>query len=400
MSDIASISAVQPQVSVAPSASVFVGDRDSEGVVRQCLAGVGAGAVAHFVNGTIDTAIAALAREASPRLLIVDVSGVSEPIARVRQLAEVCEPSTGVIVIGETNDIRFYRDLRDAGVVEYFFKPLVSTLVARACNEVLNGGAEPRNSRLGKLVTILSVRGGSGATTIAATIAWHLAEVLQRRTMLLDLDLHFGDLALLVNAVPTHALIEALAQPDRVDDLFMHRGVIQVTQRLGLMASLEPCDDPSLPDEKAVLPLLAKLLSRYRYVLVDLPAPLASRLPRMLHLPGTCLLVSDASLASARDVSRWRQMIGSDTPDRTTLHVLNKSDAFGCLARDDFARAAGQPADIVVPFEREAGRAASLGIQTVSANGGFHRGLAPVLRLLTGEANALPVSLLGRLFRR
>ncbi|MEJ0019409.1 MAG: cellulose synthase operon protein YhjQ/BcsQ [Acetobacteraceae bacterium] len=398
MNEISQIAPVQFDTPVVPLVDVFVSDRDSEGVVRQCLAG--AGFAARFTNGTIEDAIGELARGGSPRLLIVDVSGVDDPTARVRQLADVCDPSTGVIVIGETNDIRFYRDLRDSGVVEYFFKPLVASLVARSCNEVLSGVAEHRGARLGKLVTVMSVRGGSGATTIAAALAWHLAETLQRRTMLLDLDLHFGDLALLVDAVPTHALIEALAQPDRVDDLFLHRGVIQVTQRLGMLASLEPCDDPTLPDEAAVLPLLDKLLARFRYVLIDLPAPLAARLPRVLHLPGTCLLVSDASLAAARDVGRWRQIIGADTPDRTTLHILNKSGAFGSLSQEDFTRAAGQAPDIVVPFDREAGRAASLGIQTVSDTAALQKGLAPVLRVLTGEQEAAPASLLARIFGR
>lgn len=382
----------------APAALVFVGDRDSEGVIRQCLAGIGA--AARFVNGDIDAAITALAREDSPRLLIADVSGVADPVGRVHDLAEACEPSTGVIVIGEVNDIRLYRSLRDAGIAEYFFKPLVSSMVTRVCNQVLTGISDQRGTRLGKLVTVMSVRGGSGATTIGGVLAWQLAEALQRRTLLIDLDMHFGDLALQLDARPNDTLSEALQHPERIDDLFLERGVIEVTPRLGLLASLEACDDVSVIDEDAVLALLTMLLRRHRYVLLDLPAELAARLTRVLHLPGTCLLVSDGSLVAARDVARWRSKIGPDTLERATLHVLNKADPHAGLPPHEFAIAAGQAPDIVIPLDREVAAAATLGLQSVRDRASLQHGIAPVLRLLTGEHVATHASLLGRVFGR
>ncbi len=384
--------------SEAPVVQVFVGDRDTEGVVRQCLAGIGVATL--FTDGDIDTAIADLARCDSPRLLIADVSGVPDPVKKVHDLAEVCEPSTGVIVIGEINDIRLYRSLRDAGVAEYFFKPLVSSMVTRACNEVLTGISDQRGMRLGKLVTVMSVRGGSGATTIGAVLAWQLAETLQRRTLLIDLDLHFGDLALQLDVRPNDALSEALQHPDRIDDLFLARGVIEVTPRLGLLASLESCDDTSVIDEDAVLALLATLLRRYRYVVLDLTAELAPRLARVLHLPGTFLLVSDGSLVAARDVARWRQKLGPDTLERAILHVLNKADAHAGLPHHEFALAAGQAPDIVVPYDREVAAAAALGLQSVRGRASLQHGTAPVLRLLTGEHVSTHGSLLDRIFRR
>ena len=125
---------------------------------------------------------------------------------RVRNLAEVCEPGTGVIVIGDTNDIRLYRELKQVGVVEYYFKPLVSTLISATANGILTGSVEQRGSRTGKLIIVVGVRAGVGATMIAACTAWHLAEIHQRRVALLDLDLYFGDAALQLDSTPTHAV--------------------------------------------------------------------------------------------------------------------------------------------------------------------------------------------------
>jgi pilus assembly protein CpaE len=387
---------------VAPPAAqqvavVYVRDRNSEGVIRQCLNDLGV-AAPEFIDGGVMTAITDMARRASPRLLIVDVSNVDDPVARVNQLAEVCGPGTGAVVIGDANDITLYRSLKDAGIVEYYFKPLVSSLVMETCNGILTGNPQKRGARTGKLIFVLSVRGGAGATTIAVSAAWHLAEARQRQVMLLDLDIHSGDAALQLDARPSHALREALEHSDRVDDLFLERAVIHVSDRLSLLASLESFSEVFVPDENAVLALIGNLLHRYRYVFVDLPTTLAPRLIHVLHLPSTCLLVSDGSLVSARDVARWRENIGPNSPERSTLHVLNKSGADGSLPDAEFIRAAGQAPDIIIKYDREIGTASNLGVRGVQKCASLQTGLAPIYRLLAGERRKEERSFLQRLF--
>ncbi len=384
---------------VAPAALVFVRDADSEDVLRQCMSDLGAVDV-EFSNHTAGAAAADLARRGSPRLLVVDISEDEEPVARIRELAEVCEPTTGVVVIGTTNDIRLYRDLKDVGVVEYFFKPLVTKLVTHTCGTILSGGNEERSSRVGKLALVVGVRGGCGATTVATTAAWQLAETGRRRVVLVDLDLLAGDAALQLDVPPSHALIEALLHPDRVDDLFLKRGIVEVTQRLGLLASLQAVGESAPLDEAAVLALLANLLRRYRYVVVDLPPEAAAKLPRVLHLPGTCLLVSNGSLAAARDVARWCEAIGPNSGERTTLHVLNHKSSEGNLPLEEFTRAAGRAPDIVINYDRSIAAASVFGIRRLQESVSFQRTIAAMLTHLSGERPPPPKSLLSRLLRR
>jgi len=382
---------------VRPAAMVFTRDRDSEGVIRQCLTNLSV-PDPEYVTGNVETAIAYLAKNSSPRLLIVDVSGFDDPVMQINNLAEVCEPGTGVVAIGDRNDIRLYRDLRSAGIFEYFFKPLVSTLVTQSAKGVLTGSLEQPGSRSGKLVFVLGVRGGVGATTIATNAVWQLAEIRQRRIVLLDLDLYAGDAALQLDAAPTHALREALEHPERVDDLFLERATIRVTERLRLLASLERLSDIVLPEEEAVLSLLGKLAHRYRNIFVDVPTYIAPRMLRVLHLPSICLLVSRGSLVSAREVARWREAIGPDTPERQTIHILNQNGAHGSLPEAEFERAAGRAPDIKIPYDRDIGIASNLGMKGVEKNATIKRGLASVFRHITGEALDARRSLLGRLW--
>ncbi len=122
------------------------------------------------------------------------------------------------------------------------------------------------------------------------------------------------------------------------------------------------------------------------------------RLPRVLHLPSLCLLVSDGSLASARDVARWRTFIGPNTAERTTLHMLNKSDAPGAMPIEEFVRAAGQAPDMLVPYERDVANVANLGVRRLEECHGFLRALGPALRNISGEPVEESRNILERLF--
>ena len=268
---------------VPPSAVAFVLDRDSEGVMRRCFADLGI-ADAQVSRGGIDTAIEDIGRRGSPQLLVVDVSGVNDPIIMISRLAEVCDPRTEVVVVGERNDIVLYRELKDSGVAEYFFKPLVSSVLVRSLGDAASGEVNRRSARTGKLILVLGVHGGVGTTTVAVQTAWHLAEARERRVLLLDLNLQTGDAALQLDTAPSHALREAFEHPERIDDLFLERGVAKVTPRLGLLAALEPLTEHIMPAEEAALQLLAELLRRYRYVIVDFPCAGGPRIPESAAL--------------------------------------------------------------------------------------------------------------------
>jgi pilus assembly protein CpaE len=389
----------EPVRPVGPTARVFVSDQDSQGVIRQSLGDLGI-EDAEYTMGRVEAATATLAKQASPRLLIVDLSGVDDPIARMEELNEKCEPDVGVIAVGDRNDIILYRHLKDMGVAEYFFKPLVRDLVKRACSSILFGAREHATSpRTGKLIFVMGVRGGVGATMLAANAGWHLAQSRQQWVMLIDLDLQHGDAALQLDATPSHALREALENPDRVDKLFVERGRIHVTDRLDLFASLEPFSEPfTIPGEDAVLSLFGKLMRRYRYIFVDLPPYMAVGMMRLLHQPSTCLLVSDGGLSSAREVVRWREWIGPNTPERTTLHILNMYGADRALPDKEFARAVEHAPDVIIPYSPEIAAASILGVKATQKCASLNRGLNQLLRIVAGEPEAPPPSLFKRIF--
>ena len=376
-----------------PAAIVYTRDPDSEGVLRQALHDLSHESVV-FRTGGLRSAVTELAGHDSLNLLVVDICGEADPVDRVRELIDTCEPATRVLILGDQNDIRLYRALLDAGASEYLFKPLVSAVAARVCRKLLFGDASIGANRLGRLVYVVGARGGSGASTVAVALASTLSESPPRPVVLVDLDLQRGDVALSLNAEPNSALHAALTQADRVDDLLLERGLIQITGRLDMLGSLNPLDSSAGLDEDALIALFDRVTRRYRYVVVEIPAHAAGSLKRVLHMPSTLVLVSDARLSSARDVARWRATVGENTAERGLVHVLNRAGAAGGLPLAEFTRAAGQAPDFVIPYARDIAEQALLGRQ-----GALAKGVQPLAAMLGGEsvASRRPLPLLKRL---
>ena len=381
-----------------PMVRAFLQAKESEAAISQCLAALGV-KDAQFSEGNLTAAAECLAKESSPKLLILDVSGIEDPLFALRSIAEVCDPSVAVIALGDRNDIGFYRELKNAGISDYFTFPIQRDLLAAACKAILFPDGFTGDRRTGELVYVLGVRGGAGATTIATSLAWSLAESKRRHTVLVDLGLQTGDAALQLDAVPNHALCDALGHPERVDKLLLERGLRHITNRLSLFASLESLDSEASISEESFLWLLSKLLPSYRLTIVEVPASVAMRMTWALKIPSTCLLISNAGLAGARDLARWSEIIGPDTPERHTLHIVNHVAPHGGLKEADFARASGRSPDFTIAYSREMAEAAPLGIKAMQKGASFKRSLAPLLREFTGEAQTKTGSLLSRFLK-
>lgn len=348
--------AAAPQASAAAADRAplvaFVTDAESDAVLRETLlAELGEGAEVR--RGDVLAATRALKRSTTPLALIVDVTGVDQPLSALEELALVVEPDVRVLVIGERQDAAFYRQLtRGLGVLEYLFKPLTQEMVARHLLPYLRQGTSPRDMHLrgGRVITVTGVRGGVGATTIAANLAWHLGEEARRHTVLLDADLNCGAAALLLGARTANGLRSALEHPERVDELFVERTAQPAGERLHVLAAEEKPLDPVSCQPGAAARLMAMLRRRYNFVVVDLPARSTPMAREVLDMAHQRVLVTDASLAGAREMLRFAAIPNAPTQSRRAVTVLNRAGQPGLLSEAQVREALGEPPDLIIPW--------------------------------------------------
>ncbi len=343
---------------------------------------------ASIKKGNIKDAIRYLSEHASPKLLMIDISGSDLPLSDIENLANVCEPGVSVIAIGERNDCGLFRDLLHHGVADYLVKPLSSTLLQRAIGNVAeHSEASKVNSKLGKLVTVFGARGGVGATAITTSMAWIVAQQRRRKVALVDLDLQFGSVALSLDIEPSHGLREALENPDRIDGLFMDRSMTQHSDRLFVMSAEESPDEALLIDYSAVELLTNELRSKFHYVFVDLPRVATPCTHQILESSTDLLIVSDLSLAGMRDTMRVLGMLPGINAACNPIVIINRGGEHkqGEMPRAEFEKGIGRKIDFLLPFDAKTVAAATNFGQPVAAGKGLvAKGISDIADRLCG----------------
>ena len=311
-------------------------------------------------KGGIENAIRTLATATSPKFLFVDLSKSATPMDDMNALAEVCEPGTMVIAVGKENDIGLYRNLISSGVQEYLVKP-VTTDQIRECILVAENAlrmtteteVQVQESETDKLVAVVGMRGGVGASTIASNCAWIIANDMNRNTALLDMDIYFGTDALLFDLEPGRGLCDALENPSRIDGLFIERAMIRQSDNLSILGAEASLNDPTYTDPSAMSHLLSELKNNFNYVVLDLPRNMAAEYPLMLSEADEIILVADLTLAAARDVIRFLMLCKTVAPDTTVKIVLNKVAGAGMIEVDkkDFETSIERATNWEIPFD-------------------------------------------------
>jgi pilus assembly protein CpaE len=346
-----------PQVAAGRLPLMAFVDAETERVLQESSVLLGRSAI---IRGGIAKAIEYLSEQRSPHLLIVDISGIDLPLSQIHTLADVCEPGTNVVAIGDHNDVGLYRDLVDAGVSHYIVKPLTRELLTRALTPKANTGEVARSGlKLGKMVAFVGARGGVGVTTLAANLAWHLANRQSRRVALVDLDLQNGDCGLLFNINMAAGLRDALANPMRLDHLLLDRIMTQYGERLFVLGSEEPLHDNVQFTASAMDTLFTVLRSQFHYIVVDVPRIPAPAYRRALEIADRRVIVIDQTMRSMRDAVRLARMFGdSEIPgaehsaEHRNLFVINRVGEHGrsALSLKDVHKVLQVQATSMVPF--------------------------------------------------
>lgn len=383
------------------TAMAFVADEATEAALR--------GGLSEFLGslqirrGGIRAAAKALEHEISPRVLIVDVSGLDDPIGALDALAAVCAPDAKVLVVGERADIEFYREVtRHLGVDEYLTKPLTRDGVSTLIGPYM-AGAEPERAanRGGKVVAVCGARGGAGATTVAVNLALQIAEQTRGHVALLDLHLRGGHAAMMLGVRPSAGLRLALEDPDRVDALFLERVAIPVGDRLRVIAAEEPFEADPAPTAAGITRVLELLRQRFNVIVVDMPTPPSPAERQALLLARHALVIFGPDVGGLRDAEQTRRMVSSLIGGGRTMMVLNRATAPGALKSNLIQEGLGGKPEVVIPdLPRQLPRAANLGRPALHDSAVLRRAMAPLTQEISGINLRKGGSLIGRLFRR
>lgn len=352
-------------------------------------------------RGGIRAAIAAMQKHATPKVLVVDVSGEEQPLTALGDLSNVVEPDVCVLVIGEINHVDFYREVtRGLGASDYLAKPLTRDTVARHFVPFLRGHSPAAQGVLGgRAIALTGVRGGVGATTVAVNLAWNFGVWMRRHTVLLDPDIHLGSAAFLLNIQPGSGLRMALEAPERIDSLLAERAAQPAADRLHVLGGEEKLATQANPASGAAGALLGALRRRYNFIVADVPFRPLQFNRDLLDLVDQRVLVMEPTLAAVRDTLRLLALPAGLEQSQRAIVVLNRVGVSGGLTRRQVEDALKMKVDVAIPdLPRQVGNAATLGEPAMASSSGFRAGILELarqvafVRLLDAAPGANPAS--------
>ncbi|MGE0255567.1 MAG: CpaE family protein [Alphaproteobacteria bacterium] len=378
------LAAADPDTGATHVLAAFAADAAMEAVLAEAAATRFPGAT--IASGGAAAAARWLARgRAMPAVLVVDLGDSATPYDDLMALADLCAPATRVVALGAVNDLALYRRFLAAGVADYLVRPVAAPDLAAALAKAVetgSGGSPTTAARPagGRLVAVVGVRGGVGASTLALNAAALSAGKRGQRTALVDLDLAFGTLALGLDLEPSGGVAEALARPERIDALFLASAGIRRGERLLVFAAEDDLARPGRVGAEAATRLLDEVREASERVWIDLPRGEAIHASALLAAPDRVLLVADPSLAAARDAARLAALAAASGAASVAL-VLVDTGRRGALSTAEIERSAGLRVVARLPHDRHAAAAAAAGRPLVEAQprGPYARALEGLL---------------------
>jgi pilus assembly protein CpaE len=354
-------------------------------------------------EGGVSAAAAFVKTAGAPAVLVVDIADSNDPLGEIVALLKLCGGETPVVAIGLLNDVKLYRNLREAGVADYLVKPVPSEVLSAAIKDSASPKPrEPNKVRSTAMTAFIGARGGVGATTIALSAGWSIAQ--QRKVILLDLDLHFGSAALSLDVEPGRGLRELLANPDRIDSLLIDAAVTSAGDRFKILGAEEPLEDMLMVGAEGLMSVIHHLKAASDVVLVDVPRSLGPLTRQTLALADSIAVVTDLSLPAMRDTQRLLALIKGMPSEPTTMVIANHVGGVGGeVGLKDFERGVGVKIAHVIPHDRAASIAAAESAKPlieVARNAKTVAALRAMAMALAGADEAAPASLLKRVLGR
>lgn len=288
-------------------------------------------------------------------------------LTSVERLTRLRPEVAVVLVVDELTTDVLQRALR-AGVRDVLAAPVPSeqlrTAVSRLAVAAPQAGTVKPSAReegpsgpLGRVVVVFSTKGGAGKSMVASNVAVSLARRSDRPVVLVDADLQFGDVAVMLKLAPQHTIVDAVNAFDRLDSQLLQSLLIR-HEPSGLYVLPAPLE-PAFADQvgSAQMARIVALLREFAgHVVVDTPAYFNDVVLGLIEGADDVLLVAGMDIPNIKNVKIGLQTLRLlNIPLTKVKLVLNRANSKVKLDVSEVERTlqikaqALIPSDVLVP---------------------------------------------------
>ena len=280
--------------------------------------------------------------------LIVATLG-EDPESILEALASLGERCPEAILCGPAERSDLIIRSMQIGVREYVPLPIEPDAFLAVMERVSSARGPQKNQSRGQIISILGAKGGVGTTTIACQVASGL-QALGAKTVIIDLNLISGDVALYHDMSPTFGVADLERESGEIDKTYL-QSLIEIHESgVGLMASpLHVHAEPTV--RPARLQQALQLIQDFNdFVLIDLPSDRGDLGMASLEMTDQVLVVTSLDVPSlAHCKLELRRVDQAGVPRNSTLVVANNSFPDSSLSAKDIRSFLGRPVDFEIP---------------------------------------------------
>jgi pilus assembly protein CpaE len=291
--------------------------------------------------------------------------------AALAQTLRVSRPALSVILVRKRVDAGVLGDSLRAGIREVVEDRDLTGLgqaVRRAYTlwqAITTRTDDYGTTPTGQLLTVFSAKGGVGKSTLSTNLAAALVDEGNVRVCVVDLDLAFGDVALMLQLFPTQTIGDVIGLP-QLDPAALEAMLTPHSEGLWTLAA------PMQPDVKDRIPpalvgkLLGMLKTQFDFVIVDTCPAFDDFVLQAFDHSDLLLLIGTLDIPALKSLK-----VAGDTLDLLNLPrthwrlVLNRADSKVGLTPAEVEKTLGMPITAAIPSSRDVPACINRGVMIV-----------------------------------
>ena len=282
-------------------------------------------------------------------IIFVDLD--SDPEYALELVENICTLglATAIVYSAQADPDLLVRCMR-AGAREYLMLPFDKEEIAEALvrASTLRSMVRPSKKTNGRLLVFLSTKGGSGATTLACNSAVSLAQESQQKTLLIDLNLPLGDVAINLGIKAQYSIVSAFQNTSRLDSHFLSGLLVQHSSGLFVLAAPSELA-PTFVSADAIDKLLQVACQGFDYVVVDAGSRLDLQRKHLFDESATIYLITQAGIPELRNSHRLIAQLSSEGSPKLEI-VINRYDPRSLeIDEEHITKALTRPAQWKIP---------------------------------------------------
>ncbi|MFD0595300.1 CpaE family protein [Catellatospora coxensis] len=229
------------------------------------------------------------------------------------------------------------------------------------------GPEEPTD---GQVITVFAAKGGCGKSTIATNLAVTLAQGVKatgpRRVCLLDLDLAFGDVAIMMQLSPQRTIADAIPVADRIDETGLRTMLTRYESGGAAVDVLLAPVQPAVAEEitrDLVTEVVHLARSMYDFVVIDTASAFTEQMLAALDATHQYVLVGTPELPSLKNLRVTLDMFDLlDYRREARTVVLNRADSKVGITMTEVEKVIRVPISGFIPSSRDVPVSANRGV--------------------------------------